>query len=159
MQANRADYRGASGTGGYTRAMIDADAAVEAIRAELGRIPGVVSAYLFGSTVEGRTHRQSDVDVAVLLDRGRYPRAADRFDARLRLISRLQAAIGGELDLVVLNDAPPQLGRHILTRGRQALVADPELDHAHLRQTLSRAADLEPFLRRARAVKLRAVTR
>ncbi len=29
---------------------------------------GLVSAYLFGSQCTGRTHRQSDMDVAVLLD-------------------------------------------------------------------------------------------
>ena len=42
----------------------------------------VISAYVFGSHAEGRTHRESDVDVAVLLDRARYPDEASRFDAR-----------------------------------------------------------------------------
>ena len=118
---------------------------------------GVVSAYLFGSEAAGRAHRESDVDVGVLLDRHVYPRAVDRFEARLRLAGRLQAAIGREVDLVILNDAPPQLVRHIMTGGRRLMLADPVLDHVHLRTTLSRAADLEPFLRRTRAVKLAAL--
>jgi predicted nucleotidyltransferase len=130
-----------------------------AIRAALDTTPGLVSAYVFGSTAEARTHRQSDVDIALLVGRTIYPGAADRFDLRLRLIGRLQAALGREVDLVILNDAPPQLGRHIMTRGQRLLVVSPELDHAHLRLTLSRAADLEPFLRRMRALKLRAVAR
>jgi hypothetical protein len=46
-----------------------------------------------------------------------------------------------------------------MSNGRRLLVIDAELDHAHRRLTLSRAADLEPFLRRARAVKLRAIAR
>ena len=120
---------------------------------------GLVSAYLFGSVADGRAHRESDVDMAVLLDWATHPDAARRFDVRLRLISRLQAVSQRDVDLVVLNDAPPQLGRHIMTTGCRLVVLDPELDHAHLRVTLSRAADLEPFLRRMRAVKLAALSR
>jgi predicted nucleotidyltransferase len=120
---------------------------------------GVVSAYLFGSEALGRAHRESDVDVGVLLDRRLYPQRADRFDARLHLIGILQTAAGREVDLVVLNDTPPQLARRIMTEGRRLMVADPVLDHAHLRTMLSRAADLEPFLRRTRAVKLATLAR
>jgi predicted nucleotidyltransferase len=120
---------------------------------------GVVSAYLFGSESLGLAHRESDVDVGVLLDRRLYPQRADRFDARLHLIGILQTAAGREVDLVVLNDAPPHLARRIMTEGRRLMVTDPVLDHAHLRTMLSRAADLEPFLRRTRAVKLAALAR
>lgn len=44
----------------------------------------IVSAYLFGSHAAGRAHRESDIDVAVLLDWARYPTARERFEARLR---------------------------------------------------------------------------
>jgi uncharacterized protein len=125
--------------------------------AALESADGLISAYLFGSVASGRAHHDSDVDVAVLLDRQLYPTPQHRFDLRLRLIGRLQSAIGRDVDLVVLNDAPPQLGRHIMTAGERLVVRDTECDHAHLRLTLSRAADLEPFLRRTRAVKLRAL--
>ena len=125
-----------------------------ALVASLSDHEGVVSAYLFGSEAQGRAHRESDVDVGVLLDRRVFPREADRFEARLRLTGRLQAAVGREVDIVVLNDAPPQLVRHIMTGGHRLMLADPTLDHAHLRTMLSRAADLEPFLKRTRAVKL-----
>jgi predicted nucleotidyltransferase len=120
---------------------------------------GVVSAYLYGSVAEGRDHRESDVDVGVLLSRQIYPRAADRFDVRLRLSTRLGAALGRDADLVVLNDAPPQLARRIMTGGRRVVSHDPEADHAFLRTTLSRAADLQPFLDRTRRTKLAAVAR
>jgi predicted nucleotidyltransferase len=129
------------------------------LRDALERIPGVVSAYLFGSTADGRAHRESDVDLGVLLDRAIYPSPADRFEIRLRLSTALQAEVLREVDLVILNDAPPHLARHIMTRGQNILVVDRERDHAHLRLMLSRAADLEPFLRRARAAKLRALSR
>lgn len=138
--------------------MADFTALTGAINDALAPTPGVVSAYLFGSVAEGRPHRESDVDVGVLLDRGTYPTAAGRFDIRLRLIPRLEEAVGRRVDLVVLNDAPPHLGRRIMTEGRRLLLLDSGADHAHRRLTMSRAADLEPFLRRARAVKLRAIT-
>jgi len=124
-----------------------------------GRVPGLVSAYLFGSVAEGRAHRESDVDVGVLLDRNVYPQPADRFEVRLRLSERLRAAIGREVDVVILNDTPPRLARHIMTAGERVIVLDREADHVFLRTTLSRAADLEPFLRRARRVKLEALRR
>lgn len=39
---------------------------------------GVVAAYLFGSHAEGRAHRESDVDVGVLLDYAELPTARAR---------------------------------------------------------------------------------
>jgi predicted nucleotidyltransferase len=133
--------------------------AERATRAVQGR-EGVVSLYLFGSHAEGRAHRESDVDLGVLLDRGALPGARDRFDAALLLSTRLQAALGGrQVDLVVLNDAPPGLGRAIVSRGRRLVCTDEEADHAFVRDVQLRAADLEPFLRRTRRLKLESLAR
>jgi predicted nucleotidyltransferase len=132
---------------------------LDRLRTLLQGTPGLVSAYLFGSAAEGRMHRESDVDVGVLLDRHVYPGAADRFDLRLRLVGPLEAAAGRPVDLVVLNDAPPHLGRRIMTEGTPLVVADPAQDLAYQRVVRSRAADLEPFLRRARAIKLQSLAR
>jgi predicted nucleotidyltransferase len=122
-------------------------------------VPGVVSAYLFGSMANGRAHRESDVDVGLLLDRRAYPRAADRFEARLRLTGRLGAAVARDVDLVILNDAPPQLARHILTGGLRLMISNAAADHQFLRTVLSRAADLAPFLASTRRLKLAAIAR
>lgn len=120
----------------------------------------LVSAYLFGSHAEGRAHRESDVDIGVLLDRRALPGARDRFEAALRLSAHLQAALGTRLiDLVVLNDVPPGLGRAVVCRGRRLLCSDEEADHAFVRDAQLRAADLEPFLRRTRRLKLEALAR
>lgn len=120
---------------------------------------GVVSAYLFGSHAEARAHRESDVDVGILLDRRALPGARDRFEAGLSLSSRLQSSLGTRnVDLVVLNDAPPGLGRHV-TRGRRLVCFDAETDLAFVRDVQLRAADLEPFLQRARRLKLQALAR
>lgn len=120
---------------------------------------GVVSAYLFGSQAAGRAHRESDVDVGVLADRALHPTCRERFDLRLRLIGRLGAELGREADVVLLDDAPPELGRRVVREGERVYCADPELDHAFVRDVQLRAADLKPFLRRMRRIKLEALAR
>lgn len=120
----------------------------------------VVSAYLFGSHAEDRAHRESDVDVGVVFDRRALPGARDRFQEALRLSAHLQAALGTrQVDLVVLNDAPPGLGRAVVSRGRRLVCSDEAVDHAFVRDVQLRAADLEPFLRRTRRLKLEALAR
>ena len=130
---------------------------IDALRSVLRRSDGVVAAYLFGSAASGRQHSQSDVDIAVRLDRSSHPTRAIRFQARLDLLAALRTAARRDVDLVILNDAPPQFAREIMTSGIRLLVNDAEAEHAELRVTLSRAADIAPFLRRARETKLRAI--
>jgi predicted nucleotidyltransferase len=129
------------------------------IASSLEGVPGVVSAYVFGSMANGRAHRESDVDIGLLLDRRAYRTPSDRFEARLRLTGRLGAAVARDVDLVILNDAPPQLARHILTRGLRLMISNVPADHEFFRNTLSRAADLEPFLDSTRRTKLAAIAR
>ena len=122
--------------------------------------PGVLSAYLFGSHAEERSHRESDVDVGVLLDRAVYPTKDERWEHRLRLGSELMDVTGNNLvDLVTLNDAPPELGRAIVTRGIRVFCVDAEADHAFVRDVQLRAADLVPWLERMRRIKLQALRR
>jgi predicted nucleotidyltransferase len=119
--------------------------------------PEIVSAYLFGSVAEGRSHRESDPDIAVLLAWTSYRTAGERFEAGIRLAGALQAQLGRTVDLVVLNDAPPLFGRHVVTHGRRIFCGDADADHEYVRNVQLRAADLEPWLRRMRALKLEAI--
>lgn len=113
-------------------------------------VPGVLTAYVFGSIAEARSHGDSDIDVGVLLDRRLYPDERSRFEAQLDLRRYLSpASVGREVDVVVLNDASPVLGRRII-RGEQVHCADPDADHAFRRDVQLRAADLDPFLRKMR---------
>lgn len=121
------------------------------IAACLARRPEAALGYLFGSHAEGRAHRESDVDVAVLTDRARCPTARQRFDLRVELTSELIAATHcNEIDLVMLDDAPPLFARRIALEGRLLHCTDPEIEHAFRRDVQLRAADLAPFLERAR---------
>lgn len=121
---------------------------------------GVVSAYLFGSHAEGRAHRESDVDIGVVLDREKYVTARERFDARLDLIGAIGGVLGRhDVDLVVLNDAPPELGARIVTEGKRIFCSNEELEHAFVRDIQLRAADIAPWLERMRRIKLEAMKR
>lgn len=137
----------------YTRAMIEIRPAVETVTREL---PGVLAVYLFGSFAEGREHRESDVDLGFLLDRSLYPGERERFDFRVVAGSRLIELLRRPADVVVLNDASPELGRAIVTKGKRLYCADAEADHAYVRDIQLLAADIEPFLRRMRQIKLEA---
>ena len=120
----------------------------------------LVAAYLFGSHAELRAHRESDVDVGVLLDHGHVPAARERFEEGLRLATLLMPATAGRaVDVVVLNDVPPGLARHVVTTGQLLYCRDAEAEHAFRRDSQLRAADLEPFLRRLRRIKLDAIAR
>lgn len=122
------------------------------------RFPEVVSLYLFGSVAEDATHHDSDVDVGVLVDRGLAPNKADRSELRVRLGSELIALTRrNEVDVVVLNDAPPLFARAIVTGGERLLCQDEKADRRFVRDTLLRAADLEPWLRRMQRVKAEAL--
>ena len=124
------------------------------------RSPGIISVYLFGSHAEHRAHRESDVDVGVLLDRAALPSEAARFDERVRLSARLGAELRVSIvDVVVLNDVPPGLASRIVTKGVAVYCASPEVDHAFRRDSQLRAADLEPYLKRMRRLKLASLTR
>jgi predicted nucleotidyltransferase len=121
---------------------------------------GVASVYLFGSHAESRAHRESDVDVGILLDWSRHPDSQDRFEMRIRLGSDLISVVGcNEVDVVILNDAPPLLGRKIIYDGLRVYLGEPAADHAYVRDVQIRAADLEPWLNRWRKLKLEALAR
>ena len=119
----------------------------------------VLSAYLFGSHSSGTNHAESDIDVAVLVDREARPTRVDRDRLRIDLGSALISTLGvNRIDVVSLEDVPPELGRRIVTEGLRVYCASPEADHTFVRDVQLRAADLDPFLRRMRALKLEALS-
>jgi uncharacterized protein len=121
-------------------------------------IPALVAVYLFGSQAEGRAHRESDVDVAILLAPATCPSERDRFALRVALGSDLMQALSTNLvDVVILNDAPPLFGRRIVTEGRCVFETDKERHQEFVRNVQLRAADFEPFFRRMQRLKLEAL--
>ena len=125
-----------------------------------GSAADTVSAYLFGSHARGTAHRDSDVDVGVLFDERRLATPGERSAATDRLNAALvQATHCNRVDVVVLNDAPAELGATVIRTGQQLVCRDRELDLAFARRIQLRAADLRPFLERTRRLKVAYLTR
>ena len=105
-------------------------------------------AWLHGSRARGTARRESDIDVAVLLDDDH----AENPTAIKDSIWRLAGALGREvrsdrLDLVLLNDAPALL-RHRVVRDGVLLFARSEVERVRfVRRTIREYQDLEPRLR------------
>jgi predicted nucleotidyltransferase len=125
-----------------------------------GNVRGVAAAWLFGSAAAGRMHEESDVDVAVLLDRRQHPAERDRFETRIASSTELGAALHDRIvDVVVLNDVSPLFARRVLRTGRLLLCTDPAAEHAFRRDVQLRAADLDPFVERVRRRAVEALAR
>ena len=105
-------------------------------RKRLLRFEEVSCAFFFGSRPGGRARVDSDWDVAVYLSEDLSPK--QRFQARLRINSELAGL--GQIDLVVLNDAPPLLAHRVLT-GERIFVRDAPLYTRFFVRTMSQLSD------------------
>lgn len=120
----------------------------------------VDSVYLFGSAARGEVHRESDVDVALLVEAGIGRNPAAAFELRVMVSSQLIAQLQrNEIDVVVLQQLPPLFARDIVTGGIRVFCRNPRADHEFARHIQSRAADLAPFIQRGRARLLEELSR
>lgn len=95
----------------------------------------------------------SDLDVAIGLRTGVSFGASDIG----ALVSRLEAAAGREVDLVILNEAPPALAYRVFRDGRVILEADRTARVARQARAILDYLDFKPFEERfTRAVLRRA---
>lgn len=122
---------------------------------------GLVAAWIFGSVAAGRAHRESDVDVGVLLDRRVHPNATIRFEVRIHVTNEISAALRDRrlVDVVVLNDISPLLARRIVREGLRVYCVDAAAEHAFRRDVQLQAADLAVFAERNRRIALQALAR
>jgi predicted nucleotidyltransferase len=93
---------------------------IEAVRRSLEADRRIAYALVFGSTARGTSRARSDVDVAVGLAAGVRLSALEVGD----LASRLEAATGRTVDLVILDEAPPGLAYRVFRDGQVALARD-----------------------------------
>lgn len=111
------------------------------IRAVLSGYPQVRLAVLFGSTVTGGEHRDSDVDIAVDLGRSMTP--GEKKD----LICALAESTGRPIDLIDLQTVGEPLLGQILVHGRR-LSGDDSIYAELLKKHLFADADFMPYYRR-----------
>ena len=113
---------------------------------EKGAPEGVLSLYLYSDGGDAGTARDSDLDVAVLVDPDLFPTRKARSQLRTSLSSELISALRDHhVDVVILNDAPNALGRKIVRGWPRIFCIDPEADHAFVRDVQLQAVDLELF--------------
>jgi hypothetical protein len=127
-------------------------AAMSRLASALDR-PEVMAAFLFGSQARGTAGPLSDVDVAILHDPGLASR--ERLDLRLALAASAEAALGtSEVDIVLLNGAPPLLRHRAIRDGIRFLDRRPEKRIGFEVRTMNDYVDTEP-LRRLLSSRLR----
>ncbi|MBS7637466.1 nucleotidyltransferase domain-containing protein [Candidatus Bathyarchaeota archaeon] len=85
---------------------------------ELGKLfeneENVLVAYLFGSYLRGDQTSRSDIDIAILL----YEVPKKPLEYYLHLINILTEVLGDDVDLTILNLAPPLLKFQIIKNGK-----------------------------------------
>lgn len=117
------------------------------LTATLMRQGEVLEAYLFGSVARGDSRKHSDLDVAVYVD----PSALEHpgFGLAAELATELTHALGrNDVDVVILNAAPPVLYHRVLRDGVRLLSRDLRATTVREGRALSRYCDYVPQLRK-----------
>lgn len=110
----------------------------------------VLAVYLFGSQARGTSQARSDVDIAVLLTE--QP-PATMTGLHLDLEGDLERWLGSDVDLVVLNGAPPDLVHRVLRDGHVLIDRDPSARIRFEVQSRNEYFDLRPVLELCRRRK------
>lgn len=132
------------------------DLVLESVRAALEPCPEVLDGYLFGSLARGDAGATSDVDVAVYLDEGLTALERGRF--ALELAAELMSQLArNDVDVVVLNSAPPLLYHRVLRDGERLLTRDLVATTRREGQALSRYCDWVPQLAKIEATHRRRI--
>lgn len=85
--------------------------------------PEVIAVYLFGSHARGREQRDSDLDLAVLLEHGEVPHLNE---LKRQYTIALARMLREDLHLVIMNTAGEQLVAQIFKYGQCILNQKPE---------------------------------
>ncbi len=118
----------------------------------------ILEAYLFGSHATGRAQAHSDIDVAVYINAERAPDAGYGYAAELT--SHLMAELRrNEIDVVVLNGAPPVLYHRVLRDGRRILARDLRATTTREGYAMSRYCDFLPQIAKIEAARKSGVRR
>ena len=136
--------------------MVDA-ALVERLREACAHAPDSVAAiYLFGSVARGDDRAGSDLDIGVL---GRTRDTALSGVVLDDVCDRLEAVARRNLDLVILQTAPPDLVHRVMRDGILLLDRDRSRRIVFEVQARNEYFDLEPLRRQYRAAPRPAASR
>jgi len=107
----------------------------------------LVAAYLFGSVARGTDSSNSDIDVGILL---RTAPSGELNDLRFELEGHLERALGRRTQVVILNNAPPDLLHRVLRDGRLLVDRDRAARIRFEVRARNEYFDLLPILKRYR---------
>ncbi len=114
---------------------------LDALRAALAADQRIDYAILFGSHARGASTPHSDVDVAI----GLAPRAELDALALGALVTRLEAATGRPVELVLMHEAPPGLAYRVFRDGVVILVHDRRALTERRARAILEYLDFKPF--------------
>ena len=118
----------------------------------------ILEAYLFGSHARGQAQPHSDVDVAVYIDDARADDTG--YGYRANLTTDLMAGLAfNDVDVVVLNRAPPLLYHRVLRDGVRLLARDLRATTTREGRAVSRYCDFVPQLAKMEAARRSAAAR
>lgn len=110
----------------------------------------VLEAYLFGSHARGEAQPHSDLDIAVYIDEEAAEKSV--FGYRAQLATELIAGLhSNDIDLLILNQAPPVLYYHVLRDGIRLLARDMRATTTREGRAVSRYCDFVPQLAKMEA--------
>lgn len=113
--------------------------------------PEVLDAYLFGSYARGAAQPHSDIDIAVYIDEAVAKKSA--FGYRAQLTTELIAGLHhNDIDLLILNRAPPVLYYQVLCDGIRVFSRDLMMTTTREGRAASRYCDFVPQLAKMDAV-------
>jgi len=110
----------------------------------------VVFAYLYGSIARGESHKYSDVDLAVFLKE-----PLKNYRKLLYLITLIKLR-GVEIDVRVLNNAPPLFRYNVIKEGIILVDKDTKLREEFVYRTLVEALDIKESIEYYRKRRLEA---
>ena len=115
----------------------------EIVEKTFSKEKAVLFCYLFGSTASAKTISTSDIDIAIYLDE---KKCKDFFEKRLELIAKLSKELKKDVDVVILNTAPPLLKYVVLKEGKLIFERDESKKIDFELRSINEYFDFKPIL-------------
>lgn len=106
---------------------------------------GIMAGYLFGSFAKGRSSRFSDMDIAVLVADDVAP--PTYVDLQSQYMVDLAERLGREVDVIILNHAPPFLKFQVFRYGQRLFERDRERSRRFVAASIQEYFDFIPLKR------------
>lgn len=105
----------------------------------------IIAGYLFGSFAKGRNSRFSDIDVAILVAEDIAPSAYA--DLQSQYMVDLSEHLGCEMDILILNHAPPFVKFQVFRYGQRLFERDRTRSRRFVAASIVEYFDFEPLKR------------